>query len=116
MRGFSWTRCVCLCILAACQAETNSAAPPLPSSREPPHAAARPGAYVSSTDADGVPQFLWAVTHQPAPRDATPVLAARWHLGRYAAAQLLDAGAIAAAELVRTADFGEGGILVHLRQ
>src|SRR5215510_7303095 len=52
----------------------------------------------------------------PAPRDATPVRAARFHLQRFAAAQNLSAAAVGGAEVVRTSDLGAGGVIVHLRQ
>jgi hypothetical protein len=92
-----------------------------PSSRAPDSAslsarAADAGGYVSSVDREGVPQFVWAVGKQPAPRDATPVRAARFHLSRFSAAQKLSQPAIDGAEVVRTADLGDGGVLVHLRQ
>src|SRR5215471_9103982 len=114
MRRATW-QCVCVLTFAACQAATPSA--PAPQTATPlREKAANAGGYVSSVDREGVPQFVWAVGRQPAPRDASPVRAARFHLQRFAAAQNLSAPAIDGAEVVRTSDLGAGGVLVHLRQ
>ncbi len=115
MRLSTW-QCICILLtLAACQAQAPSAPAPTGATL-PGDKAADAGGYVSSVDREGVPQFVWAVGQQPAPRHATPVRAARYHLQRFAAAQSLSAAAIDAAEVVRTSDLGAGGVLVQLRQ
>jgi hypothetical protein len=90
--------------------------PAVPMSPELRALAARAGAVATSADRQGVPQFLWATRGLAAPSGATPAAAARFHLGRYAAAQRLTRADVASAEIVRTADLGPGGVLVHLRQ
>ena len=112
MRLFAW-QSVSILACAACTAQSS-----MPRAPDATLAAkaADVGGYVSSVDREGVPQFVWAVGKQPAPRDASPVRAARFHLARFAAAQNLTQRAIDDAEVVRTADLGAGGVIVHLRQ
>lgn len=86
-------------------------------SQQPTPRVAPPAVVVTpSAPQREVPRFLWASTRQPAPPGATPLLAARAHLGRHAPAFGVTRSVVDDAEHVFTNDRGRGGIVVGLRQ
>lgn len=90
--------------------------PPSASAGATTAALARLGAMPTSLDDDGTPRFVRAAGVQAAPRGATPEVAARAHLARYAAAYGLGPAAIAAVKVLRVQDLGRRGVIVVLGQ
>jgi hypothetical protein len=78
--------------------------------------AASRGGVITSVDASGLPQFLWAASPRPALPGQTIEQAARWHLTHFAPALQLNAATVERADLVRVHDLGRGGIIAHLHQ
>ncbi|MEW5850104.1 MAG: M36 family metallopeptidase [Myxococcota bacterium] len=92
-------------------------------SRSPPsrrrtlrEVAAAQGGHVTSEDRRGVPQFIWAVGTQSAPRGATPGEAATHHLLRFARAHGLREQDLKTAELAFVRTVGNRGVLARWEQ
>src|SRR5688572_26913790 len=110
--------------LAACAGEAPEQGPP-PANATPAVAHARPaftqlaaraGGFVSSVDAEGMPQFIWAIDQQAAEPTNTAQQAADFHLRRFAPALGLRTSDLETADLQFLRDMGEGGWIAEWKQ
>jgi hypothetical protein len=122
-RGVGLVGAIVLVAFSACQSNpSRSPAPPrvasTPSSLSgtPSQLAAARGGYVSSLDAQGSPQFVWAVPVRPSLPGLDTETAARAHLDWFAPALGLDSTTVRGAQLGFVHDVGHGPLIVHLHQ